>query len=352
MKYFIRFLIIVLIVIGIFTFLINNNAAVQDRLMTRVINNMVPETFLDSDDSLRAVICGSRSPIASPGRAQTCVLIEAGDDIYIIDTGDGSANNLNSYNIPWPNVKGIIFTHLHSDHISDLADVHLLSWVNGREGKLKVYGPEGVNSVTDGFDLTYSNDYIFRNAHHGDDLVALKNAGYVTQIIDINDPIFINSNELKVTAFEVLHDPVEPALGFRFDYKGRSIVVSGDTIYSENLISASMNADVLIHEAMSIPLLEAIRSAAITSGRTNTAKILFDVQDYHTPAVEVAKVAVKANVSHLILYHLLPAPRSNVMEKIFYRGMDDVMTNWTSSVDGTRVTLPIDSEEIILDEIN
>jgi len=109
---------------------------------------------------------------------------------------------------------------------------------------------------------------------------------------------------------------------------------------------------VLIHEAMSIPLLEAIRSAAITSGRTTTAKILFDVQDYHTPAVEVAKVAVKANVSHLILYHLLPAPRSNVMEKIFYRGMDDVMTNWTSSVDGTRVTLPIDSEEIILDEIN
>ena len=89
MKYFIRFLIIVLIVIGIFTFLINNNAAVQDRLMTRVINNIIPETFLDSEDSLRAVICGSRSPIASPGRAQTCVLVEAGDDIYIIDTGDG-----------------------------------------------------------------------------------------------------------------------------------------------------------------------------------------------------------------------------------------------------------------------
>ena len=80
--------------------------------------------------------------------------------------------------------------------------------------------------------------------------------------------------------------------------------------------------------------------------------MLFDVQDYHTPAVEVAKVAVQANVSHLILYHLLPAPRSNIMENIFYRGMDDVITNWTSSVDGTRVTLPIDSEEIILDEIN
>ena len=113
-----------------------------------------------------------------------------------------------------------------------------------------------------------------------------------------------------------------------------------------------MNADVLIHEAMSIPLLEALISAALASGRTTMAKILIDVQDYHTPALEVAEVAIKANVDHLILYHLLPAPRSNIMENIFYRGMDDVITNWTSSVDGTRVTLPIDSEEIILDEIN
>ena len=113
MKYFIRFLIFVLIVISITAFLVSNNAAVQDRLMTRVINNVIAETFLDIEDSLRAIICGSRSPIASPGRAQTCVLVEAGDDIYIIDTGDGSANNLSSYNIPWPKVKGIIFTLLY-----------------------------------------------------------------------------------------------------------------------------------------------------------------------------------------------------------------------------------------------
>jgi ribonuclease Z len=351
MKFFTRVAIFVIALIGFFVFLISNNTAVQDRLMARAINNLMPETFLDKEDSLRAVICGSRSPIASPGRAQACVLVEAGDDIYIIDTGDGSANNLNDFNIPWQNVKGVIFTHLHSDHISDLADVHLLSWVNGRKGKLPVYGPKGVNSVTNGFDLSYSNDYVFRNAHHGETIAPLKNAGYTTNIIDINKPNFINSNELKITAFEVNHDPVEPAFGIRFDYKGRSVVISGDTTYSDNLIKASIEADVLIHEAMSIPLLNAIRTAALNTGRTTTAKILIDVQDYHTPALEVAEVALQANVGHLILYHLLPAPRNNIMEKIFYRGMDDLTKNWTSAVDGTRVTLPINSDEIIIDEI-
>ena len=348
MKFLKILILILLIVVSIGFYLVNNSYYVQDRLLERAIINLVPDQFLDEDDTLRAIVCGSRSPVPSPNRAQTCVLVEAGDDIYIVDTGDGSFNNVNSYGIPWTNVKAIIFTHLHSDHISDLADFHLQGWVNGRDGKLLVHGPEGVKSVTDGFELTYSQDYIFRNSHHGDDVTPISNAGYIANTISLETPTFVNTNDLKISAFEVQHSPVEPAYGIRFDYKGRSIVISGDTIYSENLINKSKDADVLIHEVMSIPLLNTLEKTIRATGNTNLSKILFDVQNYHATAIEAAESAKKANVGHLITYHALPAPRNNIMESIFYRGVDDIFPNFTPSIDGTMVTLPVNTDEIII----
>ena len=113
MKFFKIFILILIIVVSVGFYLVNNSHYVQDRLLERAITNLVPDQFLDEDDTLRAIVCGSRSPVPSPNRAQTCVLVEAGDDIYIVDTGDGSFNNVNSYGIPWTNVKAIIFTFLN-----------------------------------------------------------------------------------------------------------------------------------------------------------------------------------------------------------------------------------------------
>ena len=141
-----------------------NSHTVQDRLLNIGLQNIVNnEQFLDKEDSLKVVICGSRSPLPSPGRAESCVLVEAGDDIYIFDMGNGSINNLQEFQVPWTNVKAVLITHMHSDHMADLPDAHLQSWIQGRNSPLMVYGPEGINLVTKGFELAYSADYQYRN---------------------------------------------------------------------------------------------------------------------------------------------------------------------------------------------
>ena len=132
-----------------------NSYSVQDRILNTGLKNILAgvEPFLDREDSLKVVVCGSRSPLPSPGRAEACILVEAGDDIYIFDLGNGSMDNLTQYGVPWPNVKAVLITHMHSDHIADLPDAHLQSWVQGRDSPLMVYGPEGINLVTAGFEL-------------------------------------------------------------------------------------------------------------------------------------------------------------------------------------------------------
>ena len=111
-----------------------NSHSVQDRILNTGLKNILAgvEPFLDKEDSLKVVVCGSRSPLPSPGRAEACILVEAGDDIYIFDLGNGSMDNLTQYQVPWPNVKAVLITHMHSDHIADLPDAHLQSWVQGR----------------------------------------------------------------------------------------------------------------------------------------------------------------------------------------------------------------------------
>ena len=353
MKKFLIYLVASIFIITIAAMIGLRNPSVQDKVMVSVLEGLIPSPNLHAEDSLSAVICGSRSPIPSPGRAQTCVMVRAGENIYIVDIGDGSASNLRSWGMPFNKIKSVLLTHLHSDHISDLADLHLASWImENREAKLDIYGPEGVDLVTEGFETAYESDYFFRNTHHGDQIAPLDVVGLNSITVDLNQPKIINEEGLIVTAFEVIHDPVKPALGYRFDYKGRSLVISGDTSYSENLIENSYSADVLIHEAQANHMINLIREFRLQSGDKLGAKLMEDITTYHTTPVEAARVANLAEVKHLIFYHLTPAPRNTLTERIFLRGVDEVREDWTLSNDGTMVVLPVESDEIILSELD
>ena len=328
-------------------FIISRIPAVEDRVVITAVSNSVQTSSLPEEDALTVVVCGSRSPIPSEGRAEACVMVRAGENIYLVDTGNGSAVNLRKWNIPFNKIKSVLFTHLHSDHISDLADIHLASWiVQKRTNKLKVYGPEGVELVTQGFESAYGPDYFFRNSHHGDEIAPLDVVGFDPQTIDLNNPVIVNEDGLTVTAFKVIHDPVKPALGYRFDYKGRSLVVSGDTSYSESIIKYSEDVDVLLHEAQSNYLVRMIQSLALKQGAMMRAKIMDDITTYHTTPLEAAEIANKANAKHLVFYHLTPAPRNAIMERIFLRGVNDIRDDWTLSKDGTMIVLPVDSDDI------
>ena len=349
MKLFIR-VIIASLILGITSWVIIQLPSVQDRLLVVAFSALGSvSNNLPKEDALSAAVCGSRSPLPSPGRAETCILISAGEDLFVVDIGDGSNNNLRSWNINFRNIEAVLITHLHSDHIADLPGLHQNAWVVGeRSSKLKVFGPEGVDQFTQGIEMAYAHDYVFRNEHHGDAIASLEFAGFDTSVIDLNNPVIFDNGELKITAFRVVHEPIEPALGFKFEYKGRSIVITGDTSYTQSVIDNSMNADVLFHEAQANHMLAVMEKSLRSSGAELLATVLDDITTYHTTLVEAAEIANEANVKKLFFYHLTPAPRNYIQEIMFVRGVDQVRKEWTLVEDGTLVILPVGSEEIIV----
>ena len=328
-----------------------NSHSLTDRILNIRIDNILlsAEPFLDKEDPLKVVVCGSRSPLPSPGRAEACILVEAGDDIYIFDLGNGSMDNLNEYQVPWPNVKAVLITHMHSDHIADLPDAHLQSWIQGRNSPLMVYGPEGINRVTKGFELAYSADYKYRNEHHGDEMLPMSIAGFSPiQIMD-NQLIPNDTPGLEILPFVVDHYPVNSSFGFKISYKGRTAVISGDTIHDGSVQKFSKDVDLLVHSAISIDLAERMREIAPLP---QLNKILFDIQDYHTTIKEAGEISRDANVKHLLIYHAIPTPRNKIMEDVFFRPLVGIFDHYTLSDDGTRVIMPVDSDEVIIDQID
>jgi len=351
---FIKYFLISLILLGGLSFGILQIAGVQDFLAKKTIERQFQQANLFSDeDALSAVVCGSRSPFPDPDRAEACILIKAGSDFYVIDIGAGSAMNLQMWPIDLSKLKGVFLSHLHSDHMSDLPGLHFNSWLAGRPSKLKVYGPQGVENLTKGFEQAYALDTKFRVEHHGEEILPLSVAGYDPITLNSEGEIIIDDGNLKVTAFSVIHEPIDPAFGYRFDYKGRSIVISGDTLYSKNLVNNSKGVDVLFHDAISLDTVHIMREVAFEQNNKTITKVLDDIQTYHENTIRVAELANEIEAGYLIYYHLIPSPRSYLAEMLWTRGINDVRSsNWMLSEDGTLVTLPVGTDEIILSTID
>jgi len=343
-------IIIVVLILGVASFVIIQIPSVQDRLMVSVVSGMAnASNNLPQEDALSAAVCGSRSPIPSPGRAETCILVKAGEEMFVVDIGGGSADNLRSWNILFGKIKAVFLTHLHSDHISDLPALHQGAWIlQNKTEKLKVYGPEGVSLVTEGFEKAYELDYDFRSEHHGEAIAPRQYAGFNAKTIDLNEPVLFNKDGLKITAFKVIHEPIKPALGYKFEYKGRSLVITGDTSYAQSVIDNSMGVDVLFHEAQANHMVSVLENFALENGAKLRAKLMADIKTYHTTLIEAADIANKANVKKLVFYHLTPAPRNYLTELMFVRGVNEVRKDWTLAEDGTLVVLPVDSDAIIV----
>ena len=202
MKLLIR-VIIASLILGITSWVIIQLPSVQDRLIVVAFTALgSASNNLPKEDALSAAVCGSRSPLPSPGRAETCILITAGDDLFVVDIGDGSNDNLRSWNINFRDIEAVLITHLHSDHIADLPGLHQNAWVVGeRSSKLKVFGPEGIDQFTQGIEMAYAHDYVFRNEHHGDAIAPLQFAGFDTRVIDLNTPVIFDNGDFSGLRF-------------------------------------------------------------------------------------------------------------------------------------------------------
>ena len=336
-------------------------ASVQDNVADRVIAaRMSNQTDPLAGDGLKVLICGSSSPLPSRDAAGPCVAIAAGGRIWIVDAGDGSAENLQLWGVQGGTIAGVLLTHFHSDHIEDLQAMNLQSWVAGRQAPLPVYGPRGVEDVVDGFQLAYKHSHKYRTAHHGEDLLsaAVGDLKAVPFAIGEGDPegtaveVF-SKDGLRVRAVKVEHAPVDPAVAYRFDYRGRSVVISGDTVASDAIVELSRDADVLVHEALAVHIVNRMTFHAKELGRKRMAKITHDITDYHATPVQVAELANRANVDLLVYYHMVPYPENAIIAQIWMRGVSDVRSEAVElSHDGMLLDLPPDSEEIKIEDIN
>ena len=283
---------------------------IGEAVFRRAAQGLVGRDQLASlEDGLHVGLCGTGSPMPNPQRAGPCNVVIAGDQVFVVDMGENGNRNLNLMGISTAEVKALLLTHFHSDHIDGIGPLMLFHWTRGAStAPLPVYGPEGVEQVVAGFNAAYALDHGYRVAHHGEAVVPGSGGGAVARpfVLEGNAAVILQSGGLTVTAFKVDHDPITPAVGYRFDYKGRSLCISGDTAKSANLIATCKGADLIVHDALQPQMVKEIEAVFAAQGNAKTAKIFADIQDYHATPEQVAESARDAGAKMLVLSHLVP----------------------------------------------
>ncbi|HEX4950563.1 MAG TPA: MBL fold metallo-hydrolase [Blastocatellia bacterium] len=287
-----------------------------------------PEAVPLDDGQLHVVLVGTGSPLTDATRAAACTAVIAGGEMILIDTGPASWRKLTTLNLPQHALSAVLLTHFHSDHIGDLGEAMTMSWVAGRTKPLVVYGPPGVEKVVAGFAQAYALDVEYRVAHHGETNLPRAAAGAIAKPVTLKKldeaAVVFERNGWKVTAFNVAHDPVKPAYGYRVEYRGRSVVISGDTAKSTNLAKHAAGADLLIHDVLAKALIQLGADGFERSGQTRRAALARDIITYHASPTEVAEVAAAAKVETLVFSHLVPPPLNPIAEQAFTRGVSDI----------------------------
>lgn len=223
-------------------------------------------------------------------------------------------------------IETAVFTHMHTDHITDFPDFLFLRWTSGARKPLRVFGPDGTKDMVDGFLLALRRDIGFRQAHHGE---KLHPDGIRIEVTELpatpSAERFETIGGMTFESFEVDHFPVVPAFGYRFGYDGRSLVMSGDTAFCESLLHASEGADLLVCEAMNLAMLTERANALRVTGLTLQASLFEDVPSYHIPTEDVARLARDAGVRKVALSHLIPPiPNEGPAVTRFVEGMSDI----------------------------
>ena len=274
-------------------------------------------------DTARVVLLGTGTPIPDPARWGPAQAIVVGDQAYVVDAGPGIVRRAMAAaqrdSIPAlraPNLRRVFITHLHSDHTLGLPDIMLTPAVAHRKGPLEVYGPLGTRAMVTNIVAAYREDIDLRI--HG--LERGDSNAYRVVTREVSPGVVYKDSNVAVTAFRVLHGSWRSAFGYRFDAKGRSIVISGDTGPSDAIVDACHGCDVLVHEVYSKKGFDRLDSASRRYHST-----------FHTSAIELGDLATRAQPKLLVLSHIL----------FFGEGADEILAEVRSRFSG-RVVLGAD----------
>jgi ribonuclease Z len=245
---------------------------------------------------MRAVLLGTGCPPPNPARRGPSTLLTLGAEQFLVDAGSGAGTQLVQAGVrayDWPRV---LITHHHSDHTIDLGHLLITRWITGQNAPFEVWGPAGTRRQMDKLLDYLAWDIDVRRNHMRD------RRPPAVRVTEIEEGKVMDVGGVTVSAFLVDHGPVKPAFGYRFEGGGRSVVVSGDTAPSDNLMRWSQGVDCLIHECC-----EMTRTGWFPGcGWPSLEEKIKDLASYHTQPDDLGRVAAGARARKLVVTHMMP----------------------------------------------
>jgi ribonuclease Z len=251
---------------------------------------------------IKVTLLGRGNPRPVLSRFGPSTLVEAGNQKLIFDCGRGVAMRIYQLGIPFNDITALFLTHLHSDHTVGIPDLWLTGWVMGRDKPLPVWGPAGTKSMMMYLEKAYAFDIHIRR----DVDTKLPGAGAEVIAHDIQQGVVYERDAVKVTAFLVDHGEIKPAYGYRVDYAGHSVTMSGDTRPNDNLVKFAQGTDVLIHEVIDVEDYQ-------NSGSLDTSEQSKKIIGHHTTAEQAGVIFSRVKPKLAVYSHIVPPDVPNVI---------------------------------------
>jgi ribonuclease Z len=277
-----------------------------------------------ADFGISVVLLGTGIPIPNPERACASTLVTCGGKSFLIDTGRGFLRNLAMTGVQ--DVSAVLFTHFHSDHFAEFGELMVTRTIRGANKPMPVIGPKNsTKKVISALLAAYELDTLYRKSHHG---LKYDEKGMEADIMEMAPGLVYDQDGVRVRMFEVAHLPVVPAVGYRIDYGGHSVVISGDTVKVPAMVEMSKGADILVHDATQRQMVTGGMLQFLKSQKTpemdRLASMTEEMLEYHAGTEEVAQIAAEAGVKKLVLTHLVPGAPLSLGDEPFLAGLGDI----------------------------
>lgn len=254
---------------------------------------VAPPPDVKSDD-LVVTLLGTGTPGLNPDHYSAANLVQAGGLNLLIDAGRGATIRIGQAGLTVGQIDATFLTHFHSDHVSGLADVFMtgyipVPYIGGRKEPFQLYGPEGTQKLADGILSAHEWDIKTRILDE-----KVPEAATTIEAREVETGVVFDQNGVKVTAFPVHHgDNITHAVGYRVDYRDKSVLFSGDTTFDENVMTFAKDSDLVIHE-VGMATAKAMENPSVPR-----------VLAHHTSPEDVGRVFAAAQPDFAVYSHMV-----------------------------------------------
>jgi ribonuclease BN (tRNA processing enzyme) len=273
----------------------------------------IPTVLNQEREGTRLILLGTNGgPRVGLGRSSPSTLLLIKGVPHVVDCGYGTSRQLVAAGVALSSLRYLFFTHLHSDHMIDYGPLFYNGWATGLRTRVDAYGPPPLKEVTRAFWDYMKFDVDTRIEDEGrPDPQPLLVANEFTA-----PGVVMQNEDVKVTSAAVIHPPIAQAYAFRFDASDRSIVISGDTTYTPELVRLARGAEVLVHEALYPAGLD-----RLVARNPNAATLRKHLIDSHSTPEDVGRTAAEAQVKTVVLTHLVPGDATDITDDMWAEGV-------------------------------